>query len=99
MKWLKFAGLCGGACGAVIALASVWHMMGGDTLAWASDLHKLNSRQIETAVDVYSRAISDDTITRAQITDPVTRALIDQRIKDASDKLKAAQDRKIDLTK
>jgi len=55
--------------------------------------------KLETAVDVYSRAISGDTITRSQVTDPVTRTLIDQRIKDATDKLKAAQDRKIELTK
>jgi hypothetical protein len=38
VKWLKFAGLCGGACGAIVALASLWRLLGGDTLAWASKI-------------------------------------------------------------
>jgi hypothetical protein len=36
---------------------------------------------------------------RAQINDPTTKALIDQRMMEAQSKLKQAQDRKIELAK
>lgn len=89
----------GSVAGALIAIGAAWHQFGGDTIAWSSDIRRLDARQTESAIDVYSKAVRDDTILRNQINDAVTRALIDQRLKESLDKLNAAQQRKIELGK
>jgi len=79
--------------------AGVWHLFGIDTPAWSSDLRKLDARQADEAIDVYTKAIRDDTILKAQVSDPTTKALIDDRLNEYSVKLKNARDRKIELGK
>ena len=90
---------CGSVAGAVVALVAAWHLFNMPTPAWSSDIQKLNIQQTEHALDFYSKAVRDDTILRSQITDTTTRALIDQRMQEAQDKLRRAQERKIELTK
>lgn len=96
---LKFFGGIGTVCGAIIAAGVVWHMIGGDTPAWSSDIKRLDRGQAAFAVDEYSKAIRDDMILKEQIKDPMTKVLIDQRLDEYREKLKAARDRAIQLSK
>ena len=102
-KWQKsfIAGFikAGAVATALIALVAAWHLFGGDSPAWSSDLRKLDARQSESAIDTYTKAIRDDTILKSQVNDRATQALIDERLREYHTKLKAAQDRKIELGK
>jgi len=89
----------GAIAAALVSLAAGWHLVGGDTIAWTSELRKLDARQSDAAIDVYTKAIRDDTILRAQISDPVTKALIDDRLNEYNSKLLNARQRKIELGK
>lgn len=95
-RWLIKAGA---VASALVALAGAWHFFGGDTPAWSSDMRKLDARQAEQAIDTYTKAVRDDTILREQIKDPVTRALIDDRLNEYQSKLMNARKRKIELGK
>lgn len=95
-RWFILAGT---GCGALLAIAGVWLLMGWPKPAWSSDIRKLGTNQVDTAIDLYSKSVRDDTILRGQVKDPVTRGLVDQRIKESEDKLNAARSRKIELSK
>jgi len=96
VKWIIQGG---SVSGALVAIVAAWHLFEMPSVAWSSDIKKLNVQQTDHALDFYSKAVRDDTILRSQISDPTTRALIDQRMNEAQDKLKRAQDRKIELSK
>lgn len=96
MKWLL---KIGGAAGAIVAIAAAWHLFGAPVPAWSSDIRKLDARQAETAIDVYSKAVRDDTILMEQITKPQSRAVIQERLEYFKNQLKNARDRKIELSK
>ena len=89
----------GSLAGALLALGGLWSALGWPTPAWSSDIQRLNARQASTAVDVYSRAISDDMILKSQVTDQMTKDLIDDRIKMNTEKLEDSQKRKIELSR
>ena len=89
----------GSVASALVAIAAAWLYFGMPTLAWSSDIRLLNHAQTEAAIDLYRKSVSDDTILRSQVKDNVTRALIDQRLQEAQQKLHDAQQRKIELQK
>lgn len=89
----------GAIAAAIVSIAAAWHLFNLDTPAWSSDLRKANARQADTAIDVYTKAIRDDTILRSQINDPTTKALIDDRLNEYNSKLLDARERKIELGK
>jgi hypothetical protein len=89
----------GAICTALVAIVATWHLIGGDTLAWSSDIKRLDKGQAAYAIDSYSKAIRDDTILKEQVKEPATKALIDERINDYQAKLSAARARAIELGK
>lgn len=87
-----------GAALAAIGGAYVW--LGLPVIATSADIKKLNSSQAEIAVDVYSRDVRDNIIMRNSVkNDPTALKMIDQNLQEAKEKLKAAQDRRIELSK
>lgn len=85
--------------GAITAMIAVWVAVDGPRLATSQDLQKLDRKQTETAVDLYAKDVRDAIILRGAVQDETTRKLIDENLRDAQEKLKAAQQRKIELSR
>jgi hypothetical protein len=85
--------------GAFMTVLTVWFAIGGPRLATSQDIQKLDRKQTETAVDLYAKDVRDAIILRGAVQDSTTRQLIDENLRDAQEKLKAAQQRKIELSK
>jgi hypothetical protein len=85
--------------GALTAMAAMWVSIGGPRLATSQDIQKLDRKQTETAVDLYAKDVRDAIILRGAVQDTTTRQLIDENLRDAQEKLKAAQQRKIELSR
>lgn len=96
-RWIVSTGALAGAITAILAL---WVYLGFPRLATSADIQRLNASQAEMAVDLYQREVRDALITRSTVkADPATQALVDQNLNAARDKLKAAQDRKLELAR
>ena len=89
----------GAACGALGAIAVAWVSIGGPMPALTQDIKRLDKAQTETAVDLYSKDVRDSIILRGTVTDPTTQRMVDENLREAQDKLRAAQERKIELSK
>lgn len=87
-----------GAALAAIGGAYVW--LGLPMVATSADIKRLNASQAEIAVDVYSKDVRDNIILRNAVkSDPTALKMIDQNLQEAKEKLKAAQERRIELSK
>lgn len=84
-----------GSIGAAIAL---WILLGFPTLATSSDIQRLDRRQADTAVDVYSTK-QRSLLVIAPLPGTVAHDAWKQELDTASRQLKAAEDRKIELSK
>lgn len=96
MNWLLKAGA---GVGALTAITTAWITIGGPVPALSTDLQRLDRKQTETAVDLYSKDVRDAIILRGAVKDETTRRLIDENLREAQEKLKAAQERRIELSK
>ena len=96
MNLIKNIGVVIGTMGAVIG---AWVGIGGPLPATSQDIKRLDKSQTDAAVDLYSKEVRSNIILRGTVQEPTTRALIDESLREAQDKLKAAQDRKIELSK
>lgn len=96
-KWIIGTGT---VAAALTAIGTLWLAAGFPKPATSADIAKLNASQTELAVDLYTKATRDALILRNTAKgDPSTQALIDQQLSEAQSKLKAAQDRKLELAK
>lgn len=90
----------GSMAAALLAIGSFWIAVGWPRIATSADIQKLNAAQTDLAVDLYQKNVRDALISRSAVkNDPSTQALVDQNLREAQDKLKAAQDRKLELAK
>jgi hypothetical protein len=64
-----------------------------------SDLKKLDSRQTDTAIDLYRKELDDAIVRQDLLKDPVVRELNANKIKDAQKRLDELKHRKIELSK
>jgi hypothetical protein len=64
-----------------------------------SDLKKLDSRQTDTAIDLYRNELDDAIVRQDLLKDPVVRELNANKIKDAQKRLDELKHRKIELSK
>jgi len=99
MWWYKLVVQVGAVCAALGAIAVSWVGIGGPMPALTQDIKRLDKAQTETAVDLYQKDVRDSIILRGTITDPTTQRLVEENLREAQDKLKAAQTRKIELSK
>ena len=94
----------GAAAGAVIALVTLWKLIGAPIPAWSEDLLKLERQQLETASEVYQQKVDDLTILGAKlksssgITDD-ERSLVTKQLSDARRRLDRVNERMIELSK
>lgn len=93
---IKNIGVVLGTSGAVIG---AWVGIGGPLPATSQDIKQLDRKQTDTAVDLYAKDVRDAIILRGTVQDPTTQRLIDENLREAQEKLKAAQSRKIELSK
>jgi len=97
VKWLLQAGA---VATALVAVASAWQLFGGDTLAWSSDVKRLDRKQAEVAVEVYTTKRNSLILNAPPQTANVqTQRLHEEALHDANRQLKQAEDRKIELSK
>ena len=96
VAWAKRIGIL---IGAAMAIGGLWVTIGGPKLAFSTDIQRLDKVQADTAVDLYTKDVRDNIILRGTVQDPTTKSLIDENLREAQDKLKAAQSRKIELSK
>lgn len=89
----------GAAVGALTAITTAWITIGGPVPALSTDLRRLDRKQTETAVDLYAKDVRDAIILRGAVKDETTRRLIDENLREAQEKLRAAQERKIELSR
>jgi hypothetical protein len=84
-----------GSLGALIAL---WILLGFPTLATSSDIQRLDRKQADTAVEVYSTK-QRSLLVIAPPSGTVAHDAWQQELKTAGEQLKRAEDRKIELSK
>lgn len=86
-----------GSLGAIIAL---WILLGFPTLATSGDILRLDRKQADTAVEVYT-AKRNGLILNAPASNATaqTQKLHEKSLGDAERQLKSAEDRKIELSK
>lgn len=90
----------GAAAGALTAIIGLWLLIGAPIPAFSSDLRKLDNQQVETAIDLYRKDVRDAILLRGAVKgDPTAERLIEENLQEARDKLKRAQDRKIELSR
>ena len=89
----------GAALGAIVAIIGAWVGIGGPLPATSQDIKQLDRKQTETAVDLYSKDVRDSILLRNTVQDPTTQKLVDENLREAQEKLRAAQTRKIELSK
>lgn len=99
MWWYKVLVQIGAVCGAMGAIAVAWVSIGGPMPALTQDIKRLDKSQTETAVDLYTKDVRDSIILHGTVTDPTTQKLVEENLREAQEKLKAAQSRKIELSK
>ena len=85
---------------ACAALAGGYLWLGLPKVATSADIKRLDSNQAQIAVDVYAKDVRDQIILRNSVkNDPTALRMVDENIAEAKEKLKAAQDRRIELGK
>lgn len=90
----------GAAAAACSAIAAAWLAIGGPIPAFSGDIQRLDGQQIDTAIDLYRKDVRDAIILKGAVKgDPTAERLIEENLQEARDKLKRAQDRKIQLSK
>jgi hypothetical protein len=87
-----------GVPGALGALIALWILLGFPTLATSSDIQRLDRKQADTAIEVYSTK-QRSLLVIAPPTGTVAHDAWQQELKAAGDQLKRAEDRKIELSK
>lgn len=99
-KYVRSLIQVGAVCAALVAIAGAWHLFEIPTLAWSSDIQKLNRNQAETAVEVYQSKLRGTVLNApAPGATPQTHRLYEEELNQARTQLKRAEDRKIELSK
>lgn len=96
--WLRKIAIYGGAAGGVIAIATLWTMIGLGRPAWSTDVELLNNHQATIAVEVYDAKLRRYLSTAAP-TDPAAKQIWDEDLRQARKQRDDAEKRKIELSK
>jgi len=89
----------GSVVGAIGVIIGALIAIGLPMPATSQDIKRLDKSQADIAVDMYQRDVRDSIILRGTVSDPTTQKLIEQNLREAQEKLSAAQARKLELAK
>lgn len=96
--WVKRVGWIGTIAGAITAVITAWHVIGGPMPAWSSDILKLDRKQTEIAAELYANRVRS-LLAYPPPTDPVARQNWNEELRQSRQKLDAAEQRRIELSK
>lgn len=96
--WIKRVGAVGTIAGAVGAIITTWHLIGAPIPAWSSDILKLDRKQTEIAAELYGNRVRN-LLAIPPPADPVARQNWDEELRQSRQKLDAAEQRRIELSK
>jgi hypothetical protein len=80
-------------------IAGAWITAGFPIPAWSTDIKRLDARQTDTAIDLYSKALDDAIIRQDLLKDPSVRALNAKKIEQTTKTLDQLRMRKLEMTK
>lgn len=88
----------GGIAGGLTAMVVLWHTFGLPSVAWSSDIQRLDRQQTDTAIEIYQRAV------RGQLSAPApaesaSKQLWEEELRENRRKLDEATKRRIELGK
>lgn len=88
----------GSAAGAIVAILTVWVMLGLDRPAWTSDLKAISREQADTAVQLHQSNLRS-LLSVQPPTDPVARQNWEELVRQTRNSLDAAVKRQVELSK
>lgn len=94
-KALAIAAFIGGS---VAAIATGWKTIGLPLPAWANDIERLDRRQTEQAIEVYTNKVHRYLLI-PEPSEPVQRQFLREELDKARRQLEAAEQRKIELSR
>jgi len=94
----------GAGAGAIIALATLWKLIGAPVPAWSEDLIKLERQQLDTASEVYQQKVDALTVLGAKLRSSGVptieeQSLVTKQLRGAQRKLDQVNERMIELSK
>ena len=88
----------GAISGALIAIAGAWHLFGAPTVAFSSDISRLDKSQATYAVELYNQKLRNYLVAQPP-TDPAARQIFDEDLRQARQQRDDAEKRRIELSK
>ena len=88
----------GAICGALIAIAGAWHIFGAPTVAFSSDINRLDKNQATYAVELYNQKLRNYLVSQPPA-DPAARQLWEEDLRQARQQRDDAEKRRIELAK
>lgn len=88
----------GALAGALVAIAGAWHIFGAPTLAFSSDISRLDKAQATYAVELYNQKLRTYLASQPPA-DPVARQIWEEDARQARQQRDDAEKRRIELSK